>query len=204
MTITATLKGRRSLQTRIVRCSFDALPVPERTLPLLHARTSTSTSNPVLNKTDFTMPKGTTVQMSVSGTTSTPPPWSTARFRCGPVDNSGLVSMVGSTTTLICKVDGKELHLYRPVAADNGFRFLLTRKMRSAVHGGWHLSQVNRFSLLSLHTGQGENKFRAPPRAGWGSSRISPPWPSIARRVMGQARRFPFRTVALTAHHKGA
>lgn len=110
VTITATLKGTQIFQTCIVRCSFDApAGAGASTAPSSTPGTSTSTSNPVLNKTDFTMPKGTTVQMRVSGTTSTPS-WSTANSAVATVDSSGLVSMVGKgTTTLICKVDGKEL-----------------------------------------------------------------------------------------------
>ncbi|MBU5435706.1 Ig-like domain-containing protein [Pseudoflavonifractor sp. MSJ-37] len=107
-TITATLKGTDIAQSCIVRVRFDA-PAGAAEPSASPSGSGASSAALSLNQTDFTMPKGSTVQMRVSGTSSTPA-WSTTDSAVATVDANGLITMAGKgTTTLVCKVDGQEL-----------------------------------------------------------------------------------------------
>lgn len=99
-TITATLKGTQISQSCTVRCSFDA-PANAGTTTTAPSTSPNSSgtvgTKPTLSTTDFTMPPGTTVQMRVSGTTSTPT-WSMGNTAVAKVSDSGLVTMVSKGT----------------------------------------------------------------------------------------------------------
>lgn len=102
-TITATLKGTQISQSCIVRCNFDAPAGSATSTP------PSSSGTAKLSSTDFTMPAGSSVQISVSGTTATPT-WKISDTSVATVSDTGLVTMVGrGNATLICTVDGQEL-----------------------------------------------------------------------------------------------
>lgn len=107
--ITATLPGGVT-QTCIVRCKFDA-PAGSGSSSQTSGGGSANTGDIKLNKTDFTFGSLTdpSVQMKVSGTSSTPV-WSIGNSGVATISDSGVVKPVGpGTTTITCTVDGKTL-----------------------------------------------------------------------------------------------
>ena len=71
---------------------------------------ASSTSNPTLNRSDFTLAPGESWKVEVSGNTGTPE-WSIANPAVATVAQDGTVTYAGpGATTLTCTVDGKTLH----------------------------------------------------------------------------------------------
>ena len=109
-TITATLTGTSISQSCTVRCSFDA-PAggADAVLPSATGGEGTASGTLSLNREDFTMPVGSSFQLQVSGTSSTPV-WAIGDTSVATISGDGTVTAVGrGNTTVTCTVDGQTL-----------------------------------------------------------------------------------------------